>query len=275
MLAKIGLFPETNAAVLIIFFVLTGFSLNSFSILGASIFRRAQLSGITVTVVALAMGVAAQISAKTLSTAAVVLLSLLFTPMTFVFHQIWLSRYEYNQMTPNLLKAAPWATWRVPGLVFWICMLLQTLLYPVLAAWVERAMFYTDSHGRKTVYNSDAQPIVLSSFTKHYAPNWWFRMVAPRFGIQKFPIQAVNNVTLAPMKGQIMCLVGANGMSSLELLQNSELYAHKVLTAPQVAVNPLHSMPSPASETLQVDPSLLTEPAVSASVRKRMCCGST
>lgn len=211
VLARVGLFPSTNPAILIIFFILTGFSLNSFSILGASIFRRAQLSGITVTVVALVMGIAAQISAKTLSTGAVVILSFLFTPMTFVFHMIWLSRFEYRQLSPNLLEAAPWATWRLPGIVFWIFMLIQTLAYPILAAFVERGLFYKNSRGRKMVYDNVTQPIVLSSFTKHYSPNWWFRLVAPIFGIKKVAVKAVNDVSLAPMQGQIMVLVGANG----------------------------------------------------------------
>ncbi|KAF2032632.1 ABC transporter [Setomelanomma holmii] len=211
ILAKVGLFPETNAGILIIFYILTGFSLNSWSILGASVFKRAQLSGITVAVVTLVLGVVAQISAKTLSTAAVVILSIIFTPMAFVFFQIWLSRWEYNQITPNLGHAAPWATWRVPGIVFWICMLVHTTVYPILAAYVERALFYTDSHRRKTVYDDNAQPIVLEHFTKYYPPNWWFRYVVPLFGVQKKTVHAVNDVSLAPMKGQIMCLVGANG----------------------------------------------------------------
>ncbi|KAF1846607.1 uncharacterized protein K460DRAFT_395964 [Cucurbitaria berberidis CBS 394.84] len=211
VLARIGLFPSTNPAILIVFCILTGCSLNSFSILGASIFRRAQLSGITVVIVALVLGVAAQISAKTLSTATVVFLSLLFTPMTFVFHMIWLARFEYRQISPNLFEAAPWATWRVPGIVFWIFMLIQTLVYPVLAAWVERALYHTDQHGRKTVYDNNSQPIVLSNFTKNYPPNWWFRLVAPWFGIKKPTVKAVNDVSLAPMRGQIMVLVGANG----------------------------------------------------------------
>jgi hypothetical protein len=197
---------------LIIFNILAGLSLNSFSILGASVFKRAQLSGITVTVVALVLGVVAQISAKTLSTAAVVILSILFTPMTFVFHQIWLSRWEYRQISPDLAKAAPYATWRVPGVVFWICMLVQTIVYLILAAYIERALFYTGSHGRKTVFDDSAQPIILERFTKHYPPNSWARWVGPLFGIKKNTVEAVNDISLAPMKGQIMCLVGANGM---------------------------------------------------------------
>lgn len=196
-------------------------SLNSFSILGASIFRRAQLSGITVTVFALVLGIAAQISAKTLSTGAVAVLSLLFTPMTFVFHMIWLSRFEYRQIAPNLLEAAPWATWRLPGLVFWIFMIIQIFVYLILAALVERSMFYPKSHGRKTIYDDNTQPIVLERFAKHYEPNWWHRWVAPKFGVNKPVVKAVNDVSLAPMKGQIMVLVGANGCGKSTTLVRS------------------------------------------------------
>ena len=160
---------------------------------------------------ALVLGVVAQISAKTLSTGAVAILSLLFTPMTFVFHMIWMARSEHKQISPNLIKAAPDATWKIPGLVFWIFMLLQIFVYPILAALVERSFFYTVSHGRKITYSDSAQPVVLSNFTKIYHPNWWFRIITPIFGIRKQPVQAVNDVSIAPVKGQIVCLLGANG----------------------------------------------------------------
>lgn len=211
ILGKIGLFPKTNPAILIIFFILTGLSLNSFSILGASFFKRAQLSGITVVVVALLLGVAAQISAKTLSTGAVAVLGLLFTPMTFVFHMIWLARYEHKQISPNLIEAAPDATWRLPGLVFWIFMIIQIFVYPIFAALVEHSLYHSSSRGRNLVYSDSAQPVVLTNFTKHYSPNWFFRKFAPLFGVKRTVVQAVNDVSVAPMKGQIMVLVGANG----------------------------------------------------------------
>lgn len=196
---------------MIVYCILTGLSLNSFSILGASLFKRAQLSGITVTVVALVMGVAAQVSSKSLSTGPVIILGILFTPMTFVFHMIWLAHYEHKQISPNIVDAAPNATWRVPALAFWAFMVIQIFTYPVLAALVERALFQTSSHGRKTIYGDDRQPVILSNFTKHYHPNWWFRVVAPWFGIKKQVVKAVNDVSIAPMKGQVMVLVGANG----------------------------------------------------------------
>ncbi|KAF2744246.1 putative ABC transporter [Sporormia fimetaria CBS 119925] len=211
ILAKVGLFPKTNAGILVVFFLLTGMSLDSFSILGASIFRRAQLSGITVTVVAIVLGVAAQISAKSLTTGAVAVLGLLFTPMTFVFHMIWLAQHEHKKLTPNLVEGPPSSIWRVPALAFWMFFLVQVCLYPYLAALVERALFYTDTRGRTVTYDNAAQPVVLSRFTKHYRPNWFFRYLAPVFGIHKPTVEAVNDVSLAPVKGQIVLLVRANG----------------------------------------------------------------
>lgn len=211
VIAKIGLFPKTNVGILIIYCVLSGLSLNSFSILGAAFFKRAQLSGITVVVVALVLGIAAQVSASTLSTGAVVVLGLLFTPMTFVFHMIWMARYENKQIYTNLVEAAPGTPWRVPGIAFWILMIIQTIVYPFLAAYVERTLYHTGSHGRKTIYDDSAQPVILSNFTKHYQPNWFFRTIAPLFGVKKTAVQAVNDMSVAPMKGQVMVLVGANG----------------------------------------------------------------
>lgn len=131
--------------------------------------------------------------------------------MTFVFNMIWMARYEHKQISPNLVKAAPDATWRVPGIAFWAFMIIQTIVYPILAAYVERALYHTSSQGRKTVYDSSAQPVILSNFTKHYYPNWFFRRIAPFFGLKKRVVKAVTDMSVAPMKGQIMVLVGANG----------------------------------------------------------------
>ncbi|KAF2473758.1 ABC transporter [Lindgomyces ingoldianus] len=207
IIMKAGLFPKTNAGILVIFNILTGISLNSFSILGAAFFKRAQLSGISVVVVAIVLGIGAQISAKTISTGAVAILGLLFTPMTFVYFMIFLSRHEHKQMVPNLLKAAPDATWRLPGLVFWLFMLIQVLAYPVLGALLERWFYRTASQGRKISYTDTAHPVVLNNFTKRYYPNWFLAAL----GFKKRVVHAVTDLSLAPMKGQIMVLVGANG----------------------------------------------------------------
>lgn len=90
-------------------------------------------------------------------------------------------------------------------------MIVQTIVYPILAALVERALYHTSAQGRQTVYDDTAQPVILSNFTKHYKPNWFFRNIAPLFGVRRPTVHAVDDLSVAPMKGQVMVLVGANG----------------------------------------------------------------
>ena len=75
-----GVFAKTNMAILILFHILTGLSLSSFSLFGAAFFHKAQLSGIITTIVSLLLAVVAQVVAKA-STGGVAILSILFPPM--------------------------------------------------------------------------------------------------------------------------------------------------------------------------------------------------
>ncbi|KAF2808309.1 putative ABC transporter [Mytilinidion resinicola] len=197
IIAKVGLFPKISLGILIIFNILAGLSLNSFSILGASI-KRSQLSGITAIVVALVLGIVAQITAETLSTAAVTILSIIFTPMKYVFFFIFMARYEHKQIPANLVEAAPGATWRVPGIAFWIMMIVQIFVYPVLGASVERYLYSTASkRGRTVTYDDTTHP--------------FYRVVAPLLGFEKTPVVAVKSLSLTALPGHILVLVGANG----------------------------------------------------------------
>jgi hypothetical protein len=54
--SKIGLFKKTAGAIVVFGFIFAGLALTSFSILRASFFWDAQLSGITVTIVVLILG---------------------------------------------------------------------------------------------------------------------------------------------------------------------------------------------------------------------------
>lgn len=75
-----GVFAKTSTALLVIYHILAGLAISSFSIFGASFFHKAQLSGISTTIIALLLAVLAQVVAKA-STGAVAILSLLFPPM--------------------------------------------------------------------------------------------------------------------------------------------------------------------------------------------------
>lgn len=73
------IFTKTSPVVLLIFHILLGLSLTSFSIFGAAFFHKAQLSGISTTIISLLLGVIAQFLKP--RTGTVVILSLLFPPM--------------------------------------------------------------------------------------------------------------------------------------------------------------------------------------------------
>ena len=154
LIMKIGIYPYASVGIILLFNILAGLAFISFSLLGAAFFRKAQLSGITVVLVALALGIAAQVLTKTLASATVVVLGALFTPMTFVFFMVWLSRFEHKQIPANLVKGAPEDWWEVPGIVFWACLIIQICVYPVLAAMVERWLYGQTSTGRDVSYNN-------------------------------------------------------------------------------------------------------------------------
>lgn len=74
-----GVFSRTNVGIVVIFNVLIGLSLSSFSIFMGAFFRKAQLSGICTTIIALLLAVLAQFSKA--GTGPVAILGLLFPPM--------------------------------------------------------------------------------------------------------------------------------------------------------------------------------------------------
>lgn len=207
---KFGLFKNTSVGILLIFYILTGLSMSSFSLFGASLFKRAQLSGITVVIVCLLMGIVAQVTGKS-STGVIIILGLLFPPMNSVYFTIFIARWEGKNLSTNLVKAAPENPWTCPGIVLWILSIIQILVFPMLAALIERALYGTASKSRKSTSNEGASAVSLNGFTKVYKPNWFYKTIAPIFGSRRQTVVAVDNLTLEAVKGQIMVLLGANG----------------------------------------------------------------
>lgn len=208
------IFQETNMGILIIYHILIGLSLTSFSILGASFFRKAQLSGITVTILTVILAIIAQVAGP-YNTAATAILSLLFPPMNYVFFIIHIARFERRLRPTNLVEAAPEYddhTSTLPGIAFWVFCIIQIFVFPVLGAFVERSLYGTVSKERKTSTSSPDHSIILSSFSKHWTSSWFRSKVLPKFGIAPpETVIAVNDLSLKARRGQIMVLLGANG----------------------------------------------------------------
>ncbi|MCJ1313012.1 hypothetical protein MMC25_006688 [Agyrium rufum] len=210
ILAK-NVFSKTNIGVVIILHLLAGWALASFSIFGAAFFRRAQLSGILVTIASILLAVLGQVINKNLSTGVVYILSLLFPSMNFTFFIIVMARWEAQNVPTDLTKAAPENPWTVPGIVLWIFLILQIFLYPILGAYVERILWGT-STGQRHLSSTDDAAVELNGFTKVYRQNWFASTLWHRLGgKKKDDVVAVNNLSLKVLPGQIMVLLGANG----------------------------------------------------------------
>lgn len=204
-------FPTSSIGIMIIFHILIGPALSSFSILGASFFHKAQLSGITVVIVGILLAIIAQLAGP-FGTGAAAVLSLLFTPITYVFFIIYMARFERLSLGANLVKSPPENSWALPGIALWVFLIIQILVYPTLGAFVERWLYGTVSKERKTRTSSPDHSIILSNFSKHWTPGWFRRNVLPKFGITPpETVMAVNDFSLKVRKGQIMVLLGANG----------------------------------------------------------------
>ncbi|KAF2460525.1 putative ABC transporter [Lineolata rhizophorae] len=206
-------YPSSSVAILIFFHILAGLSLSSWSILGAALFKRAQLSGITITIASLILAIISQVAGPSNSGAAAIL-ALLFPPMNYTLFILYLAYWEHENRAGNLIEGAPGAPFQLPGIALWIFLIIQTLVFPVLGAFVERGLYGTASRARKINFeDTDSSTAVkLNSFSKMYGPSWWQRNVMRRLGATiKEEVRAVNDLSFSALRGEILVLLGANG----------------------------------------------------------------
>jgi len=216
VICRIMIWKETNFGVLIVFFLLSGIAITSMSLLGASFFRKAQLSGVVTAVVWIVLGIIAQALTNP-GTGPVVVLSLLFTPCTFVFFITYVARYEQVGRATNLLNAPPESPWNLPGIVLWVFLGVHIFAYPVLAAYLERTFHGVTTGVRSSGPSKAGQSgasapdvVRVENMTKIYQPSFLrrlFSFVSP----PRPKVVAVDNLTLTAKKGQILALLGANG----------------------------------------------------------------
>ncbi|KAJ5775505.1 uncharacterized protein N7511_000516 [Penicillium nucicola] len=210
IILKYGVFSKTSAGITVVNHLLTGLALSSFSIFGASFFRKAQLSGISVVIANLLLGVVAQV-AGIKTNGAVVVLSLLFPSMNYVFLSVFMARWERQNQPTNLVHAAPENPWTIPGIALWVLLIVQIFAYPILAALVERMLYGTASSKREATALGKSSALVIDGFSKEYKPSWFHRHIGKRFGSKRQNVFAVKSLSLDVVKGEIMVLLGANG----------------------------------------------------------------
>ncbi|ODA81170.1 hypothetical protein RJ55_04134 [Drechmeria coniospora] len=218
VICGVMIWKNTSVAILVVFFVLAGVAITSMSLLGASFFRKAQLSGVVTAVSWIVLGIIAQALTKP-GTGAVVILSLLFTPCNFVFFITYVARYEQEGVGANLLRAPPNSPWNVPAVVLWVFLAIQVVVYPVVAAYLERKFHGVTTGVRnvpselpKSAASEGRVDIVrVEHMTKTFHPTFLRRLFSFLSPSRSRDIVAVDDLTLTAKKGQILVLLGANG----------------------------------------------------------------
>ncbi|KAL9582677.1 MAG: hypothetical protein Q9212_003161, partial [Teloschistes hypoglaucus] len=203
-------FVKTAAAITICYHLTVGLALCSYALVGAAFFKKAQLSGIIMTVIAVVLAVIPQVLSPKKQTHATVLgLSLIFPSSNYTYFLTFIARWELTNRPANLYKPAPESPWKLHGAVLWAFLVLQIFLYPVLAVIIERALWGTASKNRTIHSHGDpAGPTVrLRGTSKTYKQHWFPRL----FWKRKADVQAVKDLTLDARKGQILMLLGPNG----------------------------------------------------------------
>ncbi|KAI2621983.1 P-loop containing nucleoside triphosphate hydrolase protein [Hypomontagnella submonticulosa] len=209
-----GVWADTSVAIVLIYFVLVGLALTSLSILGAAFFNRSQLSGVVTTITYILLAILAQ-TLNSPNTATVATLSLLFTPCNFVWFLTLIARFERQSFPADLVGTAPENPWNLPGIVFWVFLIIQIIVYPIIGAYLERVLHGTTTKGRtilqgQTPETAPVDAVRLDGFTKIYYPNPLTRLL-PFSSTPREPVVAVDKLSLTARRGQILALLGANG----------------------------------------------------------------
>lgn len=149
-------FVRTSSVIVIGHHLLVGLSLSSFSLFGASFFPKAQLSSITVTLLITVMAIIPQVLPVYLQTqTTVTALTVVFPSSNYFYFLAWMAKWEFEGRPTNLQQQPPGARLPLSGILFVVSLVLQIIIYPILAVLVERLMHSTASRGRTVGLKGD------------------------------------------------------------------------------------------------------------------------
>ncbi|KAL8689929.1 MAG: hypothetical protein Q9218_004507, partial [Villophora microphyllina] len=203
-------FVKSSAAITIFYHLTAGLALCSYALVGAAFLKKAQLSGIIMTVIAVVLAVIPQVlDPKRLTPSTVLALSLIFPSSNYTFFLTFMARWEVTNKQANLYTMAPESPWKLHGAVLWAFLVLQIFLYPIFAVIIERTLWGTASKSRTVHSHGDptGPTVQLRNFNKTYKQHWFPRL----FWKRKADVQAVKSLSLNARKGQILMLLGPNG----------------------------------------------------------------
>ncbi|KAK4175457.1 putative ABC transporter [Triangularia setosa] len=246
------LFPESNAAIPIFWQLFNGVAFLNAAVFGASFFRRRIISSIFVMICfcCLAGGAAIMLN-RVAETPQVLPLSLLFPQMNYIFSLSHMAKYAYTaqalDMTQTVLsiprewegnRNIPGGNYQIALWTFWVFLVIQIIVYPILAVITERTMHGTNFKSRTLSETADDPGVAVraTGLTKIYSGSWVKKLFT--CGRRGKSFKALDGVDLIAQKNQILCLLGVNGAgksTTLDLLSGAQ-----APTAGAITINARH-----------------------------------
>ena len=200
-------FTQSSKALVLFFHIFFGLALVSWTLFAASWFKRSQMSGIAVCIVTVVLAILGMVGKDSVGNAGVVILSLVFPPMAFVFGYVVFANFERDLVGVNMVSRHGQQNGTMLAII--IVMLLSTVLYFFLAVLVDHVVHGDGFRLPKNRKQADVRQspsstpaLRLLGLTKVFRP----------FSVKrKVPFTAVDHVNLDVVRGSIHCLLGSNG----------------------------------------------------------------
>ncbi|KAF4340835.1 hypothetical protein FBEOM_5287 [Fusarium beomiforme] len=207
------LVPTSNAGIVILWQVLSGLSLTSMSVFAATVnIRYTAISMVIVLMLLATLSEMLDSKPENAPALIVVILSAIFPSSNYIFFLNQLCRNESQGLATNISKPPPHKPriYEVTVSMLWGLLLFAIVIYPLLAVLIEKLSHGVSNKGRKfassNVTADSTTALEIVDLTKTYKPSLWRRCCR-----RARPTIAVNSLSFAMQKKQVLCLLGING----------------------------------------------------------------
>lgn len=205
---------DCSLAILILYHVLSGLSMVSFSIFLGTLFTHSNISGIVSSCLCVFMAIGTTMQTRIADDpgsqlGAVYALTFLFPPSNYAYYMSTISRFQKIAKATNMVDDAP--DTEIKLYLIFVAAAIQFFAYFGLAFVSERLIHGSHKPPATSPHTGAENAVKINGLYKSYNVGNIFK--------KRPPVVAVNRLTLDVVQGQIMCLLGANGSGKTTTLE--------------------------------------------------------